>query len=118
MLAASMDSSTQESSGFSSTWIAPVNVPNLPRTLVSIRYRATNPSVEWVCSRVQTPIPGASTPWIVRVMVGSVVSRFLSVAVSWAMESLLVVAVGELQHACASNYSDEGPDLGPTMAWA
>ena len=51
MLAASMVTSTDDSSGTSATLIEPEKVAKRPRTLVIMRWRATNSTVVWAWSR-------------------------------------------------------------------
>ena len=70
MLSALMTARTDDSSGFSAIVIAPLTSVNEPRTLLTIRWRATNPTVVWFGSRANVPGSGILVPSKVRVTVG------------------------------------------------
>src|SRR5215472_646658 len=58
----SISAVTEDSSGFSPVTISPENVRNLPRTLLTIMWRAVKPTSEWTGSIDQVPATYPGVP--------------------------------------------------------
>ena len=67
MVAASMVTTTLESSGPSPMWITPLPWRNRPRIRVTTKCRASKARLVWSGSMIQSPARGTTAPSTVRV---------------------------------------------------